>query len=60
MAKKKIKVISVELRDGLILLKIINFDKYIGSLLNKIAKCSQIETNKRDRSRVTTKRVTYN
>jgi len=35
-----------ELCDDLILLKIVNFHKYIGRLVNKIAKCGQTETSK--------------
>jgi len=35
-----------EICDGLILLKITNFNKHVGSLANEIAKCSQIGTSK--------------
>jgi len=33
----------------MILLEIASFHKYVGSLANKIVKCSQIETSKRQR-----------
>ena len=51
MAKQKvyIKWCFVELCNDLILLKIVNFHKYVGSSANEITKCSQIGTYKRQR-----------
>jgi len=42
--KAKNQSVLAELRDDLILAKIANFHKYVGSLVNKIVKCNQIET----------------
>ena len=43
---KRIKICFVKLRDDLILLKIVNFYKYVGSLASEITKYSQTKTSK--------------
>ena len=47
MEKLKIKVYFAELYDDFILLKIVNFHKYVGSLVAKITKCNQTKISKR-------------
>ena len=45
--KKETKVCFAKLHNNLILLKIVNFHKYVGSLVNEIAEFSQTKISKR-------------